>query len=167
MIDGKPPADRGWRRGIALGAALSALAALAGGSARAATPANAVALALAMEQGRHCSVVRARDADGRAQVTVRGNFCDGRRFLAVVRAALAGEDATAARLDIDLDIRVGTLAGFNNETLRDASLRLSARGGEIKKLALAGKLDGGDVAGGLRRARDGRGVIHLEAGDAG
>ncbi len=147
----------------ALGAALSTLVTLA--SVHAATPADAVVTALQIEQGRHCVVTAARAPDGHPRVTARGDFCDGRRFLRAVFAALAAGDAKAARLDLDIDVKA--LAGFNNAVLRDASLRLAVRGGDIEDFSLAAKLGSADLSGDLRDGSGHRRVVHLEADDAG
>jgi len=150
---------------VALGAALSTLVAQA--PAQAATPADAVITALRIEQGRHCAVATAREPDGHPRVTVRGDFCDGRRFLKAVFAALAVDNAEAARLDIDLDIKVDALAGFNNEVLRDVSLRLAVRDRDIKAFALTATLGHADVSGRLRDGSDHRRALNLQADDAG
>ena len=154
-------ARRCWLRGVMAGAIV--LAGVAGEGARAAAGADAVITALAIEQGRHCVVARAPDA----HVTVRGDFCDGRRFIKAILAVLTSTDAKTPPFDLDLDIAVDALAGFNGETLRDVTLRLSVQRGEIAAFALAAKLGGGSVSGRLGVAADHRATIRLDAGDAG
>jgi hypothetical protein len=138
-------------------------AVLATSGATAGTRADAVITALALEQGRHCVVTRAPDA----RVTVRGEACDGRRFIRAILALLASTDAKATPLDLEVDVGVATLDGFNDETLHDVTLRLSVRRGVIAAFALAAKLGDGDVSGGLGAAADHRPTIRLDAGDAG
>src|SRR5258708_32371916 len=69
---------------------------------------------------------------------------------------------------IDLDLKVGTVVGFNGETLRGLDLRVSRRAGVITHLALNAKL-GRDapLTGDLRgRGSSGRQVV-VETNDAG
>ena len=160
-------AARGRLRGIAVGAVIGAIlgAMLSAGVALAGRPtrADAVITALALEQGRHCVVTRAADA----HVIVRGDACDGRLFIRAIVALLTSADAKASPSDLDLDIDIKTLDGFNGETLRDVTFRLSVQRGAIAAFALAARLGGQDVSGGLGAAADHRPTIHLEADDAG
>jgi hypothetical protein len=148
-------------RRMAVGATVAAV--LATSVATAGTRADAVIAALALEQGRHCVVTRAPDA----HVTVRGETCDGRRFIRAILALLTSTDTKAALLDLDLDVGVETVDGFNDETLHDVTLRLSVRRGVIAAFALAAKLGDGSVSGGLATAAGHRPTIRLAAGDAG
>lgn len=156
-------AGRAWLRGMAVGAILAAGVAVA----NAATRADAVITALALEQGRHCVVSRGQAQGEAADVTVRGDACDGRRFIRAVLALLTATDAKAAPLDLDLDIGVKTLDGFHGEALRDVRLRLSVRRGVIAAFAFAAKLGNRDVSGRLRAAANRGPAIAFEADDAG
>jgi len=110
-----------------------------------------------------------RGNDGVLRVVMRGDVYDGRNF---VKASLAGEGQNPGKQkqsDIDLDIKIGTVAGHNGETLRGLDLRLARRGGRIRSFALTSKI-GRDTAlsGDLRlRARDNHQVIYFETEDAG
>ncbi len=118
------------------------------------------------------TVLRAdRGPDGALRVVMRGDVYDGRNF---VKSAMGGPSADKAKQqikDIDLDIRLGTVAGHHGETLRGLDLKLSRRGGVLKSFSLNAKL-GRDSAllGDLRDLRGNNGarqVVYVEAKDAG
>jgi hypothetical protein len=110
-----------------------------------------------------------RGNDGTMHVAISGDIYDGRNF---VKSSLAGglTDKNRSRQeDLDLDIKLGTVAGHNGETLRGLDLRLSRRDGRIRSFAMTSKI-GRDTAlnGDLRvRARDNHQVIYFETDDAG
>ena len=164
------PASRG-PRGFALSAALVAWFGLAGVGSAPAAPVDDLAAALTGAKGARSTVETTRDADGRVHVVIRGEHYDGRAFLrAFLRTFLAGlsaDRAPGSAFDLDLDIDVGSLGGFDGELLRGVALRLSTQRGELVALALAGRIGVSDLRGELRRGRDGRGAVHLESGDAG
>ena len=119
-----------------------------------------------MSDGDKTNLKVDRANDGALRVVMRGDVYDGRNF---VKTALAGTpDQKAKRTpDLDLDIRLGAVAGFNGETVRGLELKLSRRGGNIRSLALNAKL-GRDtpLIGDLRRTGN-RQVIYMETNDAG
>jgi len=109
-----------------------------------------------------------RGPDGALRVLMRGEVYDGRGF---VKSAMAGPSTDQARQhtrDVDIDIKVGTVAGFHGETLRGVDLRMSRRGGVIKSFGLNAKL-GRDtsITGDLRGRAAGRNVLFVETADAG
>jgi hypothetical protein len=111
-----------------------------------------------------------RGSDGVLRVMVRGDLYDGRNF---VKSSLAGSvdnDKTRKKqTDFDLDIKIGTVAGYNGETLRGLDLKLSRRNGRIRSFAMSSKI-GRDtpLIGDLRiRARDNHQVVYFETDDAG
>jgi Protein of unknown function len=110
-----------------------------------------------------------RSADGALRITVRGEIYDGRN---VIKSTLAGpssgQNKNAKPLDVDLDLRLGTVAGFHGETLRGVDLKFSRRNGNIMSFGLSAKL-GRDTAltGDLRGRGGGRTVIYVETKDAG
>jgi hypothetical protein len=108
-----------------------------------------------------------RNADGALRVSLRGDVFDGRSLL---KSAFAGASADKKKeKDIDLDVKLGTVAGFHGESLRAVELRLSRRSGIITALALNAKLGReATVLGDLRgRGTNGRQVIYIETSDAG
>jgi len=111
-----------------------------------------------------------RGTDNALRVTMRGDVYDGRNF---VKAAMAGSSAAdkvrEKQPDLDLDIKLGAVAGHNGETLRGLDLKLSRRNGHIRSFNLSAKI-GRDtpLMGDLRlRARDNHQVVYLETDDAG
>ena len=122
----------------------------------------------AVSDGDKATLKAERGADGALRVSVRGDVYDGRGF---VKSTLTGPANSKQKTDkdVDLDIKIGTVVGFNGETLRGLDLRLSRRGGVIKSLALKAKL-GRDapLTGDLRgRGTNGRQVVFIESNDAG
>ncbi len=78
-----------------------------------------------------------RGTDNVLRVTMRGDVYDGRQF---VKASLAGDKGKQKQTDLDLDIKIGTVAGHNGETLRGLDLKLSRRGGHIRSFTMASKI---------------------------
>jgi hypothetical protein len=121
----------------------------------------------ALSDGDKVTLKADRGGDGVLRVAMRGDIYDGRNF---VKSSLASTDkAKQKQEDLDLDIKVGTVAGYNGETLRGLDLKLSRRGGRIRSFAMASKI-GRDTPlnGDLRvRARDSHQVIYFETDDAG
>jgi hypothetical protein len=120
-------------------------------------------------EGDKTSLKAERGADGVVKVTMRGDVFDGRGFL---KSAISGKEADpkskTRSTDLDVDLKLGAVAGFYGEALRSADCKLSRRNGVIKNFALSGKL-GRDtpLTGDLRGRSQGREVIYLETNDAG
>ena len=73
------------------------------------------------------------------------------------------------QIDLDLDIKIGAVAGNNGEALRGLDLKMSRRGGRIRNFNMKAKI-GRDapLTGELRlRSRDNHQVLYLETDDAG
>jgi hypothetical protein len=122
----------------------------------------------ALSDGDKVTLKADRGGDGVLRVTMRGDVYDGRNF---VKASLgdAQDKANQKQTDLDLDIKIGTVAGHNGETLRGLDLRLARRGGRIRSFAMTSKI-GRETPfnGDLRlRARDNHQVIYFETDDAG
>jgi len=123
----------------------------------------------ALSVGDKLSLKAERGNDGALRVTMRGDVYDGRAF---VKTSLVGHGADKSKrkqADLDLDVKIGTVAGNNGETLRGLDLKLSRRAGRIRSFTLAAKI-GRDtpLIGDLRlRARDNHQVIYIETNDAG
>ncbi len=122
----------------------------------------------APSEGDKTSLRAERGTDGVLKVTMRGDIFDGRGFL---KTAISGKDtdknAKAKGIDIDLDIKLGAVAGFFGEALRGVDAKMSRRGGAVKSFAFSGKLGRETpVTADLRRG-PGREVIVLETNDAG
>jgi hypothetical protein len=102
-------------------------------------------------------------------VTIRGDVYDGRGFIKSSMSGPAPGQAKNAKLkDIDVDVRLGTVAGFHGETLRGLDFKMSRRNGSIMSFSLVGRL-GRDtpISGDLRGRQGGRNVMYIETKDAG
>jgi Protein of unknown function len=108
-----------------------------------------------------------RGPDGTLKVSIRGDVFDGRGF---VKSAMAGNSDAKRKpgTDLDLDVKIGAVAGFHGEALRALDVKLSRRAGHIRSFALTGKL-GRDtpLVGDLRGRGGGRQVLFFETNDAG
>jgi hypothetical protein len=111
-----------------------------------------------------------RGADGVIKVVMRGDVFDGRGFL---KSAITGRDDPKSKskgLDLDIDVKLGAVAGFNGEALRSVDSKFSRRNGIVKAFTLSGKIGRdtpltADLRG--RGAGQGRDIIVLQANDAG
>lgn len=122
----------------------------------------------ALSEGDKVTLKADRAADGTLRVAMRGDVYDGRGF---VKSSLAGsaDKARGKQADLDLDLKIGTVAGHNGETLRGLDLKLARRGGRIRSFTMSSKI-GRDtpLSGDLRlRARDNHQVVYFETDDAG
>jgi hypothetical protein len=111
-----------------------------------------------------------RATDGTLKVTLRGDVYDGRGFVKSSMGSSAdakGKNSNPAN-DLDLDVKLGVVAGHNGEALRGLDVKLSRRAGQIRSFALSGKL-GRDtpLIGDLRSRGAGRDSLYLETNDAG
>ncbi len=110
-----------------------------------------------------------RAPDGTMRVTMRGDIFDGRGF---IKSSLAGpgfeKDQSKSGDDVELDIKFGTVAGFNGETLRSFDLKMSRRKGALAKFELSAKLGReATLIGDMRKRPGGRAVVYFETNDAG
>jgi hypothetical protein len=122
----------------------------------------------AFSDGDKLSLKADRNNDGVLKVIMRGDVYDGRSFLQSSLANTA-DPGRKKQSDIDVDVKIGTVAGHNGETLRGLDLSVSRRGGHIRTFNLNAKI-GRDtpLIGDMRvRARDSHPVIYLETADAG
>ncbi len=124
----------------------------------------------ALSDGDKASLKAERGGDNVLHVAMRGDVYDGRNF---VKSSMAGGDkrktSKKKEPDLDLDVKLGAVAGFNGETLRGLDLRMSRRSGHIRNFTMKAKI-GRDTAliGDLRlRRRDNHQVVYFETDDAG
>src|SRR5262245_45745395 len=84
----------------------------------------------ALSDGDKATLKAERGADGTLRMTLRGDVYDGRGF---VKSTLTGAGSNKQKQDkdIDVDVKLGTVLGFNGETLRGLDLRVSRRNGVI------------------------------------
>ena len=111
-----------------------------------------------------------RGSDGVLRVAMRGDVYDGTQFREVLACGRGADKAKhKPQADLDLDIKLGMVVGYNGETLRGLDLKLMRRGDRIRSFAMNSKI-GRDTPldGDLRlRASDNHQVIFFETDDAG
>jgi hypothetical protein len=155
-----------WR--LAVGVAMCGCALVLSDGVILATPKDDLVSALSQGRGSRSSVEVTHDSDGQTKVTVRGDQYDARPILKRIVAGLTTNDLKNPVLDIDLDIRVTTLTGFNGEALRDVALNLSGKNGSLLTFDLTAKIRGAAISGDFRAIGHGsRRVLYVETGDAG
>jgi len=124
----------------------------------------------ALSDGDKASLKVDRGSDGMLKVVMRGEVLDGRGF---VKSSLAGGTAShrsKPMLDLDIDLKLGAVAGFNGEALRSVDLKFVRRAGVVRTFALNGKLGVDAPLLGDLRGRTGTGskpVMYFETNDAG
>lgn len=130
---------------------------------------SAIFPVFALSEGDKATLRADRNNDGALRVSLRGDIYDGRGF---VKSSFGGQSAEQkARQtfnDLDLEVRLGTVAGHNGETLRGMDFKMSRRAGQIRTFSFASKI-GRDtpLTGDLRGGARGRQVLYLETEDAG
>jgi len=120
-----------------------------------------------LSDGDKASVKVDRAADGLLKVVMRGEVVDGRNF---VKASVGGptrDHKSRGLADVDFDVKLGAVVGFNGEVARGIDLRLVRRGGVIRSLSLNGKLGVDAALTADLRGRSGKQVIYMETRDAG
>lgn len=123
----------------------------------------------ALSGGDKVALKAERSDDGVLQVRLRGDVYDGRNF---VKSSLAGdpkEKSKRKETDLDLDVKLGAVVGYNGEALRGLDLKMSRRSGQISNFSMQA-LIGRDtlLTGGLAvRTSDKHRVVGFETDDAG
>jgi hypothetical protein len=122
-------------------------------------------------EGDKTSLRAERGTDGVVKVTMRGDVFDGRGFL---KSAISGKEADpkskTKNIDLDIDVKLGAVAGYNGEAMRSVDSKFSRRSGNIKAFTLSGKVGKdtpvtADFRGRVQgQARD---LIILQTNDAG
>ena len=110
-----------------------------------------------------------RTPDGALRVAMRGEVYDGRGFIKNLTGGKpSARGAQAPTPDVDLDVKLGAVLGFNGEALGDVDLTMSRRAGVIRSLGLNAKIGhDGTLTGELHSQPDGREVVLLRSTDAG
>jgi hypothetical protein len=124
-------------------------------------------------EGDKTSLRAERGADGVVKVTMRGDVFDGRAFL---KSAITGpgRDESKGKLknaDLDVDLKLGAVAGYNGEAMRSIDLKFSRRSGVVRSFVLNGKVGRDTPVTAELRGRgqpgQGRELIILQTSDAG
>ena len=118
--------------------------------------------------GDRASLRAERTADGALRVIMRGEVYDGRGFVKAAAGAPTPGQTPKRQIDVDLDIKLAAVVGFNGEALRSVDLRMSRRAGEIRSLGLSAKIGRNAIlSGDLRGRPGGRQAVMLATNDAG
>jgi hypothetical protein len=124
----------------------------------------------ATSDGDKATVKADRGPDGALRVTMRADVYDGRNF---VKSSMAGPPADPRAKpkhpDLDIDIRIGVMAGHNGETVRGLDLRMSRRAGRVRTFLFNAKIGRDTPLLGEMRTRiaNNRQVLYFETNDAG
>lgn len=117
-----------------------------------------------------------RGPTGGYRITVRGNNGDARPLLRWTGTAgqaarpgggQAGPGREAKETDVDVDLGLNIMTGFNDEALTGVTGKLSARGSEVRSLQFAGRFRGALLEAQLAKRDSGAPVMTVRSGDAG
>ena len=113
-----------------------------------------------------------RTSDGAYHVVMRGDAYDGRGFvkslMGTQQNAQQQQPTKNATPDVDLDIKLGAILGYNGEALRSVEMKMSRRNGEVRGLGLSAKIGrNGSLTADLRGRPGTRQIVDLETSDAG
>ncbi|MGO9048131.1 MAG: DUF3971 domain-containing protein [Xanthobacteraceae bacterium] len=119
--------------------------------------------------GDRTSLKVERAPDGALRVVMRGDAYDGRGFVKTMTGGPStSQPSKRPPPDIDLDMKLGAVVGFNGEALRSLELKLSRRAGELRSLGLSAKIGrSGTLTADLRSEPGARQVVGVETSDAG
>lgn len=102
------------------------------------------------------------------KVSVRGAVADARPFLRALNGAGATQKNSPERgpPDVDLDLGIQILTGFNSEVIGNAALKLGLRGREVRQLEFSGRIGKAPLT--VQQSRDAEGrLVRLRAEDGG
>jgi hypothetical protein len=121
-----------------------------------------------LAEGDKTALQLERTADNLYKATIRGDTFDGRNF---IRSTMSGGPEPKQRrvaVDIDVDARIGLVAGFKGELLRGLDLHMTRRGGAIRGFTALSRFSGDGVLQGELRGKPGsQQTLYLESSDAG
>ena len=109
-------------------------------------------------------------SNGVYKVTIRGNVGDARPFVkGGVPAAPTGRNGAAQKdgRDVDLDLSLNILTGFNEEAITNASIKASMRKDSLRQLDMKGRLGATDILGRTIPQAGSSPVVIIQAEDAG
>jgi AsmA-like C-terminal region/Protein of unknown function len=123
-------------------------------------------------EGDKTSLRAERGPDGVMKVVMRGDVFDGRSFLKSAISGSSKDDGKSKmrNIDLDVDLKLGVVAGYNGEAIRSVDMKFARRAGVIKTFTLNGKIGHDTSLTAELKPRGqgvGRDVIYLETNDAG
>ncbi len=99
------------------------------------------------------------------KISIQGETLDGRALIKSAFSSQRGQGSISQ--DLDLDLKVATLSGFNGEVMKNADLHAQTRAGLLKDLRLDGHIGQQPVLGQSARSETGQSVIVIQSADAG
>ncbi|MEB2843400.1 hypothetical protein GAO09_04675 [Rhizobiales bacterium RZME27] len=112
--------------------------------------------------------VTLKQSKGVYDIGVTGDSADLRPIISRMRSPTGGGVAdSSSDGGATVRLRLSRLIGFNDEMIRNASLLLTIRGGDVKRLDLTGVTNNGQAVVGETQSSNGRDIISLTSGDAG
>jgi Protein of unknown function len=121
-----------------------------------------------LAEGDKASLQLERTPDNLYKATIRGDTFDGRNF---IKASMSGGPEPKQRrpaFDVDVDVRLGAVAGFKGEVLRNLDLHATRRGGVLRSFTANARFAGEGVLQGELRGKQGSSqTLYVESSDAG
>jgi hypothetical protein len=123
----------------------------------------------ALAEGDKTALSVERTPDNLYKVTIRGDTFNGRNF---IKASMSGGLEPKQRRpapDVEVDVKIGTVAGFKDEMLRGLDLHMVRRGGILRSLSAAARFlsSEGVLQAELRGKPGGQQTVYIESSDAG
>jgi hypothetical protein len=101
------------------------------------------------------------------KVNVKAAVVDARPFLKALNTGAETKEKAGDGKDFDLDLTASILAGFNDEAITNATLKLGRRGKDLRQLAFGGHFGKALVSVELGKGEDGDAPIVIRSEDAG
>ena len=112
--------------------------------------------------------VALKQSKGIYDISVTGDAADVRPIINRMRnSSGTGNSDQASEGGATVRLRLSRLIGFNDEAIRNASMVLTIREGDVKRLDLSGVTSNGQAVVGETQSGNGRDIISLTSGDAG
>ena len=98
------------------------------------------------------------------RVTIRGAAVDARPFVKGLTGPSGGvKDAS----DLEIDLALGVITGFNDESLTNPAAKIAIRGRDVRQVTLAARMRGSPLTASLERTGGGPAVLDIQSGNAG
>jgi len=108
------------------------------------------------------------DRNGNAyRIAVKGAVADARPFLKAMNAPDAKGAKEASPKEIEADIALSILTGYNDEALTNAAVKLNLRGKDVRGATISGRFRSAPFAATVTRGERGVPVLSIESQDAG
>jgi hypothetical protein len=128
---------------------------------------------LKISPGDNLTKVEVSREGGTTKVLVRGPVLDARPFIrdlfdapaAPARGGARGAQSASPDLDLDLDVPI--LTGFNNEALANSQLKLSRRNGLVRSIAYQGRIGRADLSIRHVKQSEGGGALVVQSDNGG